>query len=211
MQLLSRHRVKFFIVYKLTRMNITVSIVLVYLIVNPSSKLRNPCIHAVWAHSSAASSPRNDAREHPSFVSCIQWKAIINGQRSTRVSLTCVTMCSVEVTSAKHVVCDDVLFVGLYTCTLVYDWYIGFTQSLEELCTPWLSLFLVAPTCKTVPRKEVIKTVDNFLRQIWKGKVTFRVGGLPYERDGDACRKCWIKPRENELDQSLLTFSWLNP
>ena len=181
MQLLSRHRVKFFIVYKLTRMNITVSIVLVYLIVNPSSKLRNPCIHAVWAHSSAASSPRNDAREHPSFVSCIQWKAIINGQRSTRVSLTCVTMCSVEVTSAKHVVCNDVLFVGLYTCTLVYDWYIGFTQSLEELCTPWLSLFLVAPTCKTTQRSLKLWTTswDKYEREsyipgggtpIWKGR-----------------------------------------
>ena len=133
MQLLCRHRVKFFMVYKLTKMNITISIVLVYLIINPSNKHRNPCIHAVCAHSSAASSPRNDAREHPSFVSYIQWKAILNGQRSTRVSLTCVTMCSVEVTGAKHVVCDDVLFVGLFTFGLVYDWYVGLTHSLKDL------------------------------------------------------------------------------
>ena len=72
MQLLCRHRVKFFMVYKLTRMNTTISIVLVYLIINPSNKHRNPCIDAVCAHSSAASSPRNDACEHPSFVSYIQ-------------------------------------------------------------------------------------------------------------------------------------------
>ena len=153
LQLLSRHRVKFCTVYMLSRMNITISIVLVYLIVNPSSKLRNPCIHSVCAHSSAASTPRNDAREHPSFVSYIHWKAILNGQRSTGVSLTCVTMCSVEVTGAKHVVCDDVLAVGHFTCTLVYDWYLGFTHSREELCLPRSSLFLVAPTCKTVRRK----------------------------------------------------------
>ena len=50
----------------------------------------------------------------------------------------------------------------------------------------WGTLHVAFVSCRpnllTVPRKEVIKTVDKFLKRKWKGKVTFHIGLCSVEK-----------------------------
>ena len=115
-----------------------------YLINYPPNKSWHLGVHAIFSNSSTAFPPGNDAREHPALIIIANCLTVVNGQRSSRVSLASVTTWPIMIAGAEHIGRDRVFTVRFLTQRLLHNGYSNLAYSLKG---PPTSLFFTTPAC----------------------------------------------------------------